>query len=61
MRLLGDDDMLVVAPHGLDDLLDGVCRHNPTRVSAAFYRERLDAKGWSARWPRVQYVLERES
>jgi hypothetical protein len=61
IRLLGDDDMLLVAPHGLDDLLDGVCRHNPTRVSAAFYRERLDTKGWPGRWPRVRYVLEGDS
>ena len=58
VRLLDDDDMLVVAPHGLDDLLGGVCRRNPTRVSTAFYRNRLTAKGWSARWPAVHYILE---
>ena len=34
VRLLEDDDILFVASHGLDDLLNGVCRHNPTRVSA---------------------------
>ena len=56
VRLLEDDDMLFVAPHGLDDLLDGVCRHNPTRVSARFYTERQAAKGWRARWPRVRYL-----
>lgn len=55
VRLLHDDDMLVVAPHGLDDLLAGVCRHNPTRVSAAFYRDRLASKQWSARWPRLRH------
>jgi len=57
VRLLDDDDLLVAAPHGLDDLLEGVCRHNPTRVSAASYRRRLAAKGWSARWPRVRYIV----
>ena len=36
VRLLVDDDLLVVAPHGLDDLLNGICRHNPTGVSARF-------------------------
>ncbi len=56
VRLLEDDDLLVVAPHGLDDLLDGICRHNPTRVSAPFYAERQAAKRWSARWPRVRYL-----
>jgi hypothetical protein len=56
VRLLEDDDLLVVAPHGLDDLLTGVCRHNPMRVSEWFYVERLTAKGWPRRWPRVRYV-----
>jgi hypothetical protein len=56
VRLLFDDDLLVVAPHGLDDLLDGICRHNPTRVSARFYARRQAAKGWPARWPRVRYL-----
>jgi hypothetical protein len=56
VRLLPDDDMLVVAPHGLDDLLHCICRHNPTRVSAAFYRQRVAAKGWRERWPRMRYV-----
>ena len=58
VRLLDDDDMLVVAPHGLDDLLNGVCRHNPTRVSAAFYRDRVSAKDWHARWPLVRYIVD---
>lgn len=58
VRLLDDDDLLVIAPHGLGDLLGGVCRHNPTRVSAAYYRNRLSAKGWSARWPQVRCIVE---
>jgi hypothetical protein len=53
---LEDDDLLVVAPHGLDDLLNGICRHNPTRVSARFYAERQASKRWSDRWPRVRYL-----
>jgi hypothetical protein len=61
VRLLNDDDMLVIAPHGLDDLLDGICRHNPTRVSAAFYEQRLEAKGWRARWPMIHYVAPRDT
>jgi hypothetical protein len=56
LRLLGDDDLLVVAPHGLDDLLDCVCRHNPARVSASFYERRVADKGWRERWPRLRYV-----
>jgi uncharacterized protein len=39
--LLSDDDLLVIAPYGLEDLFAGRCRHNPARVSAAFYEQRL--------------------
>ena len=56
VRLLADDDMRVVAPHGLDDLFACVCRHNPARVSAAFYERRVAEKGWRDRWPRMRYV-----
>jgi hypothetical protein len=56
VRLLADDDMLVVAPHGLDDLFGCVCRHNPTRVSAGFYERRVAEKGWPLRWPQMRYV-----
>ena len=56
VRLLDDDDILVVAPHGLDDLFDCVCRHNPTRVSASFYERRVLEKGWRHRWPKMRYL-----
>ena len=32
VRLDVDDRLTVTAPFGLDDLLDGICRHNPRRV-----------------------------
>jgi hypothetical protein len=60
VRLLANDDMLVVAPHGLGDLLECVCRHNPARVSAAFYEQRVAEKGWRDRWPRMRYVRPRQ-
>jgi uncharacterized protein len=56
VRLLDDGELLVVAPYGLDDLLGGVCRHNPTRVSARFYARRVREKGWRERWPRVRFL-----
>ena len=59
VRLLAGDDMLVVAPHGLGDLFACVCRHNPTRVSAAYYERRFAAKGWAERWPKLRYVAPR--
>jgi len=58
VRLLPDDGLLVVAPHGLDDLLGGVCRHNPTRVPRSFYEEWLGARRsrWQERWPRLRSI-----
>ena len=56
VRLLDDDDLLVVAPYGLGDLLGCVCRHNPARVPPGFYERRVAEKGWAARWPRMRYV-----
>jgi hypothetical protein len=51
LRLQADDELLVVAPYGLEDLFGLVCRRNPTRVSAEFYERRVADKGWAERWP----------
>jgi hypothetical protein len=46
----------VCAPHGLADLLQGVWRVNPVRVSAATSRARLARQRVRDRWPRVTVV-----
>jgi hypothetical protein len=46
----------ILAPCGLDDLLDGVWRRNPTRVTVTEYERRLDAKRPAARWPAVRVL-----
>jgi hypothetical protein len=61
VRLLVDDDMMVVAPHGLDDLFGCVCRHNATRVSASVYERRISEKDWRSRWPKMRYVAATDS
>jgi uncharacterized protein len=57
VRLTRDDELLVVAPYGLGDLLGMVHRHNPRRASAAEYRRRLHEKRIAERWPRATVVL----
>ncbi|WP_405102988.1 nucleotidyltransferase family protein [Micromonospora sp. NBC_01412] len=52
VRLDAHDQMGVCAPHGLDDLLDGVWRRNPTRVSPEISRQRLARHRPAERWPR---------
>lgn len=41
----------LVAPLGVDDVLALRVRHNPRRVSAAVYCERVQRKQWQTRWP----------
>ena len=47
----------VCAPHGLADLLDGVWRVNPIRVTPAISQARLARQRVRARWPRVRVLL----
>jgi uncharacterized protein len=53
---LTQDDLQVCAPHGLADLLQGVWRVNPVRVSVATSRARLARQRPGERWPRVTVV-----
>ena len=46
----------VCAPHGLADLLGGVWRVNPVRVTPAISRARLARQRAAARWPGVTVV-----
>jgi uncharacterized protein len=53
VRLHADGHLSVTTCCGLDDLLGGVCRRNPRRVTLATYRRRLAAKRVAERWPNV--------
>jgi hypothetical protein len=55
LRLLANDELLVVAPYGLGDLLGGICRHNPARAPEDVYRRRVEEKRWRERWPRLRF------
>ena len=48
-----DGTLAIIAPHGLDDLLNMVVRRNPMRVSAETYAERIAGKPYLERWPGV--------
>jgi hypothetical protein len=53
VRLRSDEGIEVVAPYGLDDLFDLVCRRNPRRVTLVEYRRRTRTKRVAERWPKV--------
>jgi hypothetical protein len=52
----GPGGIEVCAPHGLADLLGGVWRVNPVRVTPAISRARLARQRVQARWPGVTVV-----
>lgn len=56
VRLRDDDSLGVIAPLGLTDLLNGVCRLNPRRVTADTFRRRVQRKQVAERWPNVRIV-----
>ena len=56
IRLVSAHNVEVCAPHGLTDLLGGVWRVNPARVTAATSRARLARQQVAVRWPRVRII-----
>ena len=61
VRLGAGSTVEVLAPLGLDDLFECVVRRNPARATVAMFRERVVAKRYTQRWPRVRVVREQRS
>jgi uncharacterized protein len=55
-RLTPAGTIEVCAPLGADDLLNGIWRHNPRRVSPEQSRRRLERQQPATRWPGVTVV-----
>jgi uncharacterized protein len=51
-----DQEIEVIAPHGLDDLFSMRVRRNPARVSLTTYAQRIEQKQYAKRWPRATVV-----
>ncbi|HEY6397675.1 MAG TPA: nucleotidyltransferase family protein [Solirubrobacteraceae bacterium] len=58
LRLACDDQLLIHAPLGLEDLFNMVWRRNPRRVSVEEYQRRLATKRIAEKWPRVTIMGE---
>lgn len=57
-RLTADGRIELLAPQGLDDLLNLVFRPTASgRKHYAAYRERIDTKPWRRRWPTATFIL----
>ncbi|MEU1684803.1 nucleotidyltransferase family protein [Micromonospora sp. NPDC005707] len=56
VRLDAAGTLHVCAPLGLDDLLDGIWRRNPRRVTVKLSRARLARHDPGRRWPKVRVL-----
>lgn len=56
VRLTAADELEVVAPFGLDDLLALRLRYNPALVGPEVFRRRVETKRWLERWPELQLI-----
>ncbi|GJM73497.1 nitrate reductase [Paenibacillus macerans] len=58
VRLHPADDIELLAPWGLDDLLTLKVRQSPYFRDSAVFRQRVAAKEWLRLWPRLQLIEE---
>lgn len=52
-----NNELVVYAPFGLQDLFNMKVRHNPRRASHKTYADRALQKFCTSRWPKVQIIL----
>jgi uncharacterized protein len=56
-RIILGDNVEVIAPHGVGDLLSMIVRASPAFArKLPIYRSRLAAKDWARRWPSLQII-----
>lgn len=56
VRLEPAGDLTIIAPCGLDDLLEMRLRRNPRQVTREYFRERTRTKGIASKWPDVEII-----
>lgn len=56
---LEDGELKLIAPHGIDDLVNLIIRPTPHFLDKLdVFKERNMKKGWIHKWPKLQVVLE---
>lgn len=56
IKLNSNNDLDIIAPFGLTDLLQMIIRWNPTLVDYSYYKKRIQQKQYSAQWPKVKII-----
>ena len=58
VRLGDNDELHLIAPYGIKDLLQMIIRPTPAGVRRALaYRVRINKKNWSRTWPKCQVFM----
>lgn len=58
IRLLKNDELLIYAPFGLEDLFEMKLRWNPTRIPIKEFWKRLHDKKLVDKWPKMTVIKE---
>ncbi|MNJ44602.1 hypothetical protein D3C77_396580 [compost metagenome] len=58
VRLNADDELEIIAPHGLGDLFGLVVRRSPLFVDRMYYLERVRRKNWLQDWPLLTWIRD---
>ena len=54
---LGPDGLELLAPYGVDDLLDLIVRQTPKFLNKRdIYEQRIEQKGWRQKWPLLDII-----
>lgn len=57
VRLNSDNELELIAPFGIDDLINGVIRPNPqSKPDRKVFEKRVKEKEWLTKWPRLKVV-----
>lgn len=56
--LLQDDSLIIVAPHGLDDLFNLILRRNQKRITQEIFLNRVKEKRICDKWSKVRVIYE---
>jgi len=57
VALKEDGSLVLIAPHGIDDLVNMIVRPSPGFIrSLDIYRDRLGRKKWREKWPKLKII-----
>ncbi len=50
-------ELEIIAPHGIEDLVNLVIRPSPTRNDLELFHQRVAGKEWLLKWPKLKVVI----